>query len=184
MVSSVSTSLPCVDHADVFLHPLLEEGKTAGRASERRQQQRLQQHAAAMCASCPMLEQCRFEAVVKFDVAGFVAGTTPAERRELRQLLDVRVPAEDLDSLSGAFTPNRQIKHEDVVRLRNANPHDTLERLAERLRCSLSTVKRHLRKARQQGAQLSAAPAAEPTVAHVSLAAESLRMERSRERAA
>lgn len=131
-----------------------------------------------------MLERCRFDAVVKFDVAGYVAGTTPSERRELRRILNVRVAPEDFDSLAGAFTPNRQINHEDVIRLRNANPHDTLERLAERLQCSLSTVKRHLRKARQQGTKLSAAPAAVPTVAHVTLAAESLRMERTRERAA
>lgn len=122
-----------------------------------------------------MLNQCRYDAVAKFDVSGFVAATTATERRQIRRLLNINVAAEDLDSLSGAFTANRQVNSEDVIRLRNAYPDDTLERLAERLRCSLSTVKRHLRRARLQDfAADRRVVAAKPTVDQVARAAASL----------
>jgi hypothetical protein len=81
-------------------------------------------------------------------VYGFVAGTTVRQRHEIRTELEVTVDPDDFDTLAGVTSPNRQIDHDEVVRLRTANPHESLESIAQRLGCSLSTVKRHLRRAR------------------------------------
>jgi DNA invertase Pin-like site-specific DNA recombinase len=81
-------------------------------------------------------------------VYGFVAGTTARQRQEIRAELGVTVEPEDFDTLAGVTAPNRQVDHAEVVRLRTANPGESLESIAQRLGCSLSTVKRHLRRAR------------------------------------
>jgi hypothetical protein len=60
------------------------------------------------------------------------------------------VEQENFDTLTGVTRQHRQVNHSEVVRLRNANPHESLEMLAHRLGCSLSTVKRHLRRERRQ----------------------------------
>ncbi|HZA05629.1 MAG TPA: helix-turn-helix domain-containing protein, partial [Propionibacteriaceae bacterium] len=44
---------------------------------------------------------------------------------------------------------HRQVDHDEVVRLRHAHPDESLETIARRLGCSLSTVKRHLRRERR-----------------------------------
>jgi AraC-like DNA-binding protein len=59
----------------------------------------------------------------------------------------VRVQPEDFDTLAGVIG-GRQIDHTEVLRLRAAHPDESLETLAGRLGCSLSTVKRHLRRER------------------------------------
>jgi len=49
--------------------------------------------------------------------------------------------------------PLRRVRrplHDEIIRLRNAHPDQSLEALAHRLGCSLSTVKRHLRQERDQ----------------------------------
>lgn len=145
---ATETVLACVQFDKLFLHPLLEDAQAASTPAERTQQHQLAERARTLCAECPMLAQCRYDAVVKHDVSGFVAGTTPAQRLRMRRLLNVKVVPENFDSIAGAFAPNRQVDSEDVVRLRQANPDATLEQIAERLSCSLSTVKRHLRKVR------------------------------------
>jgi len=57
--------------------------------------------------------------------------------------------ADDFDQLAGARGTRRPVSHEEVLRLRTQYPNDSLESLAMRLGCSLSTVKRHLRRARR-----------------------------------
>jgi hypothetical protein len=64
---------------------------------------------------------------------------------------------------------HRQINHSEVVRLRNANPHESLEMLAQRLGCSPSMGKRHLRWERREPAPRTIAP--KPPVAEVLAAA-------------
>jgi AraC-like DNA-binding protein len=140
----------CVSTPEVFLHPLLEESLPAGTTSDlRRRQAQLAGKAEAACLSCPLLADCLYDAVVRHDVNGFVAGTTQRQRIEIRQALRITVEPEDFDTLAGVSARNRQVDHDEVLRLRNANPHESLEMIAQRLGCSLSTVKRHLRKARQ-----------------------------------
>jgi hypothetical protein len=112
----------------------------------------LHRQADAVCGACPVFSECLYRAVVEHDVSGFAAGTTERERTEIRRLLAVTVEPEDFDTLAGVTRTHRQVDHDEVVRLRKANPQESLERLAHRLGCSLSTVKRHLR--RERGARV------------------------------
>jgi hypothetical protein len=105
--------------------------------------------------------------VVHHDVAGFVAGTTQRHRVGIRRVLGISVEPEDLDTLAGVTRHHRQVNHAEVVRLRNANPSESLERLAQRLGCSLSTVKRHLRYERQSPAVRELGTQLQPTPAQV-----------------
>lgn len=143
-----STVPVCVDFDSLFQHPFLEDGAAPKNVDERRQQMMMLRKAENLCLDCPLMTQCLYSAVVQHDVAGFVAGTSPRQRAEMRSLLGVRVQPEDLDNFAGVSAPNRQVDHDEVIRLRNANPYESLESIAQRLGCSLSTVKRHLRKAR------------------------------------
>ena len=61
----------------------------------------------------------------------------------------------------------RTVDHDEVVRLRRAHPDESLERLARRLGCSLSTVKRHLRRERNQPTSATAGGRHHPTEAQV-----------------
>ena len=140
----------CVELAPVFQNPLLEEppSRDAG-VPERRQYNTLVAQAEQTCRDCPLIERCLYAAVVQHDVAGYVGGTTPAERARIRRALRITVAPEDFDTLAGVTGGHRQIDHDEVVRLRHAHPDESLETIARRLGCSLSTVKRHLRRERR-----------------------------------
>ena len=148
MINAELTIPVCVEYTDLFQDPMLEDHVAPKNVDERRQLMMMQRKAENICLDCPLMTRCLYTAVVEHDVAGFVAGTTPRQRGEMRALLGVRPQPEDLDTHAGVSAPNRQVDHHEVVRLRNANPYDSLESIAQRLGCSLSTVKRHLRKAR------------------------------------
>ncbi|GAB3705712.1 WhiB family transcriptional regulator [Mariniluteicoccus flavus] len=158
----------CVENASLFQHPLLEEPPTASApADDRREHMMLARKAENLCLECPLMQQCLYNAVVNYDVAGFVAGTTARQRQEMRNRLRITVQAEDLDTLAGVTARHRQVDHDEVVRLRNANPHESLEMLAHRLGCSLSTVKRHLRKHRNESHQPKPVKKFVPSMAQV-----------------
>ncbi len=112
-----------------------------------------------------MLAECLYSAVAHVDVSGFMGCTTPRERQRIRDLLGISVAPEDLDVVVGVRGERRPVDHDAVVAMRAAHPDDSLEQLALRLECSLSTVKRHLRRARrdvalaEDGAATSARPA-------------------------
>lgn len=80
----------------------------------------------------------------------------------MRTVLGVTVEAEDLDAIAGARGSRQPVDHESVMAMKAAHPDDSLEQIATRLGCSLSTVKRHLRRARQ--APTSQAGAVAPVV--------------------
>jgi hypothetical protein len=139
---------PCTGLPEVFQHPLLEEEPAAGsRAAEQRRHAALVAAAAAACGGCPFITACLYRAVTEHDVAGYVAGTTARQRLEIRHRLGVVVPPENLDTLAGVVGAGC-VDHDEVLRLRAAHPDESLEVLAGRLGCSLSTVKRHLRRER------------------------------------
>lgn len=142
----------CLGAAGLFQHRLLEDPPTVSSlsADDRRLTAQLTTQARRTCLNCPLMTQCLYDAVVKHDVAGYVAATTHHQRMEIRNRLGIRVEPENLDTLAGVIGRHRQVNHEEVVRLRNANPHESLETIAHRLGCSASTVKRHLRKARTE----------------------------------
>jgi DNA-directed RNA polymerase specialized sigma24 family protein len=158
----------CTARADIFQHRLLEDPPPASATRRTRERyEQLVREAKALCASCPLFTECLFNAVAEQDVSGFVAGTTAAQRRSMRNLLDVEVQADDFDQLAGARGTRRPVSHEEVLRLRAQYPNDSLESLAMRLGCSLSTVKRHLRRARRGQSPAAKAPRRRPELSAV-----------------
>ena len=154
----------CADSPEVFLDAALEtEPVLSAPARVRRQYAALAAEATEICASCPLLTACLYRAVVDYDVAGFVAGTTERQRGEIRTRLGIEVEAEDFDSLAGVVGGQRSVDHDEVVRLRRTHPDESLERIARRLGCSLSTVKRHLRRERNEPAAANGRGCARPT---------------------
>ena len=154
----------CASVPEVYQHPFVEDPPRGGMTrADRERQTRLLAQARATCGECPLRAACLYDAVVRHDVAGFVGGTTVRQRNEIRRRLGVVVEAEDLDTLAGVVGGTRQVDHDEVLRLRRANPDETLEQLAQRLGCSLSTIKRHLRRERQEPAPRRAAARPLPT---------------------
>lgn len=152
---------PCSTNVDLYLHPLLEEPPVRSSVSTETWQdyQRLAAAARASCAACPILADCMYKAVAQTDVSGYVGCTSARERAAIRRILGVAVEAEDVDALTGARGTRQPVDHGDVLRMRAAHPDDSLEMLAARLDCSLSTVKRHLRRARNQSSPADRKPA-------------------------
>lgn len=166
-----SATQGCHEFASLFQDPLLEDPPNASApAEQRRQHMMLARKAENICHTCPLLQQCLFNAVVKFDVAGFVAGTSARQRAEIRHRLGITVNPEDFDTLAGITARHRQVDHDEVVRLRQANPHESLETLAHRIGCSLSTVKRHLRRHRNETAHPQTPERSLPSMRDVAVA--------------
>ena len=158
----------CIARSDIFQHRLMEEPPPASATRRTRERyEQLVREAKALCASCPLFTDCLYSAVAEHDVSGFVAGTTAVQRRSIRNLLDVEVQADDFDQLAGARGTRRPVSHEEVLRLRTQYPNDSLESLAMRLGCSLSTVKRHLRRARRGQSPAAKTPRPRPEVGAV-----------------
>ena len=159
---------PCSVRVDLFLHPLLEEPPRRPTTTPQTwsEYESLVGQARQACATCPLLADCLYKAVVHTDVSGYVGCTTPAERDAIRTAIGVQVGTEDFDSYAGARGERQPLDHDDVLRARAQNPGDSLEALAARLECSLSTVKRHLRRARREAAHgaLPLIPTAPPTM--------------------
>jgi hypothetical protein len=175
----------CADFPEVFLDVALEaEPVASAPARVRRQYAALAAEATEICATCPLLSACLYRAVVDYDVAGFVAGTTQRQRGEIRARLGVEVEAEDFDSLAGVVGGQRSVDHDEVVRLRRAHPDESLERIARRLGCSLSTVKRHLRRERNEPATTGSRRTTRPTEGAVRCAAGEILSENSGNRRA
>lgn len=159
MTSTSETRVPaCAVLTHVYQHPLLEEEVSPTSTEQRRLRSMLVSRATATCMDCPLFEDCLQAAVAEYDVAGFVAGTTSRQRRQMRHMLGVDVVPDDMDALVGAVGSGRQIRTCDVVALRRSHPDESLDFIAQRLSCSLSTVKRHLRRARAEQADLAAHP--------------------------
>lgn len=160
------TVTPCATNVDLYLHPLLEEPPAKSTASKEtwREYEALVLTARQSCSGCRLLADCLFKAVAQTDVAGYVGCTTPRERQQIRKLIGVKLEAEDFDSVAGARGSRQPVDHEDVLRMRTQHPDDSLEQIAGRLGCSLSTVKRHLRRARREAAGAPEGSASTPEV--------------------
>jgi len=90
---ALDNATPCVKFASLFQNPLLEDETSVETAADIRTQAALAAHAAKLCGECPLRAQCLTDAVVSYDVAGFVAGTTEPQRREIRARLALPVLA-------------------------------------------------------------------------------------------
>jgi Transcription factor WhiB len=152
--SGESVEPECATNPDLFLHPLLDTPPARSKVTKAvwTEYRDLLQQARDACASCPLFVDCLYAAVAQVDVAGFVGCTTPRERKQIRSDLGVSVAPEDLDAAAGVRGERRPIDHAAVLAMRAAHPDESLEELASRLECSLSTVKRHLRRARREAA--------------------------------
>ena len=142
----------CADDPMTFLDDALETplGRHGLTAAMRREVARKRAEAHRRCAACPILTECLYRAVVEVNVSGFVACTTESDRQDLRRRLGVQVTDAEVASFGAARLGGGPVDHDAVLAARQAHPGDTCQQLAERLGCSTSTIKRHLRRARQQ----------------------------------
>ncbi len=173
----MTETTPCVRYPDVFLHRLLDDAATPQTRSERQEQDMATARAEALCARCPLLATCLTDAVTKYDVAGFVAGTTRRQRQAIRARLAVEVAAEDFDPLVGVRS-GRQYDPYEILRLREENPRQPLSRLAAKLGCSVSTIKRHLRRIEEEGLTTPPARPAPTAVEVMAVASDVIRASR------
>ena len=137
----------CVENADLFHNPPLEEPERTGSGDHRRQTSLLMRTAEALCLGCPLMIDCLYRAVVHHDIAGYCAGTTQQQRTAIRRRLGLAVDREGLNFAESG--KGLKVNYDELVRLRNGDPAASLSSLAQRLGCSVSTVKRHLNKARR-----------------------------------
>lgn len=137
----------CADSGETFRHPLLEDSPNNLSLQQRQLRWWLAMRASAICAKCPVRRRCLYDAIVRYDVAGVVAGTTPTMRANIRERLNWHVEPESFDAVLGVSSSQR-VEHLAIINARRSNPNESLSQLAERLGCSLSTVKRHLRQER------------------------------------
>jgi hypothetical protein len=110
------------------------------------------------CAGCPIMVDCLYRAVVEVDVSGFVACTTENDRAQIRRQLGIEVQQVAATPYGAARVGGGPVSHEAIMTARHAYPKDTCHQLAERLDCSTSTVKRHLRREREQKLNPSTSP--------------------------
>lgn len=161
-----TTTPPCAHEPEVYLDELLHspparsditadewERLTVKRATAHRQ-----------CAGCPLMVECLYRAVVEMDVSGYVACTTESDRLVIRRRLGIEIHQPTTAAYGAARVGGGPVSHEAVMTARQAYPKDTCHQLAERLGCSTSTIKRHLRRAREQKREESLVPPARPSL--------------------
>ncbi|MFC5676777.1 WhiB family transcriptional regulator [Aeromicrobium endophyticum] len=156
-------SPPCATEPEVYhdeqLHAPPSRADLSSADWERLNVKRAAAH--RQCAGCPMMVDCLYRAVVEVDVSGFVACTTEDDRAEIRRQLGIEIQQSSTTPYGTARVGSGPVSHDAVMAARQAYPKDTCHQLAERLDCSTSTVKRHLRRAREQklvqGAAVTAA---------------------------
>ena len=160
---------PCAHKPEVYLDESLHSPPTRTDVT-RAEWEHLAERRAAVhrnCAGCPFLVDCLYRAVVEVDVFGYAACTTESDRQFIRQRLGIEIAQPTAGPFAAPRTGAGPIDHESVLALRQSYPNDTCVQLAQRLGCSTSTVKRHLRKAREVQASLVPLERRAPTVDEV-----------------
>ncbi|WP_332662184.1 WhiB family transcriptional regulator [Aeromicrobium sp.] len=161
-----TTTPPCAYEPEIYLDELLHsppartditaaewDALTVKRATAHRQ-----------CAGCPLMVECLYRAVVEMDVSGYVACTTEWERQTIRRRLGIQVNQPTTAAYGAARVGGGPVSHEAVMTARQAYPKDTCHQLADRLGCSTSTIKRHLRRAREQKRDAALSPTLTPNL--------------------
>lgn len=132
---------PCQANSLIYMsvlsdtgHPQYADAVTAGRI---------------MCKSCPQFAACLRDTLTGPDVDGFVAGTTPAERDRLRDMLKVTKATVNIDGLLGADArePRAAVDLDVLAATLRRYPTESHREISERLSCSPETVKRRSREA-------------------------------------
>lgn len=160
---------PCADTPEEYLDERLHSPPTRTDVTRAEWEHLIQQRATVHrnCAGCPFLVDCLYRAVVEVDVFGYAACTTEADRRLIRRKLGIEIVQSSDGSFSAPRTGAGPVDHEAVMTLRQSHPNDTCIQLAQRLGCSTSTVKRHLRRAREAHVHAEPTPRRTPTVDEV-----------------
>lgn len=142
---------PCAHVPEVYQDELLHSppARTDITAAEWDQLAAKRASAHRQCAGCPLMVDCLYRAVVEVDVSGFVACTTESDRLRIRQQLGIEIQQPASTPFGVPRVGGGPLGHDAVMAARQAYPKDTCHQLAERLGCSTSTIKRHLRKARE-----------------------------------
>jgi hypothetical protein len=148
----------CADAPEQFLDEQLQAAPST--AAEERRQAIAREKVQRACAACPLMVDCLYRAVVEVDVSGFVACTTEAERARMRRSLGIDIAPAPLQSFGAPRVGGGPVNHEAVLAMRQTHPKDTCQQLAERLGCSMSTIKRHLRREREHQDAVASPPAA------------------------
>ncbi len=152
-------SPPCTSVPEVYQDEQLHSppSRTDITATEWEQLTVKRASAHRQCAGCPQLVDCLYRAVVEVDVSGFVACTTESDRQSIRRQLGIQIDQAGTTTFGAPRVGGGPVSHEAVMAARLAHPKDTCNQLAERLSCSTSTIKRHLRRAREQSQESSKA---------------------------
>lgn len=160
---------PCAHTPEAYLDERLQGPITRTDVSRAEWESLKQQRAIVHrnCAGCPFLVDCLYRAVVEVDVYGYAACTTEAERQLIRRKLGIEITQPTAGPFAAPRTGAGPIDHETVLTLRQSHPNDTCIQLAQRLGCSTSTVKRHLRRARETQEPLSPIERRTPTIEEV-----------------
>jgi hypothetical protein len=147
-----STTPPCAHVPEVYQDELLHSPPARDDISAEQWEDLAVKRASAhrQCAGCPLMVDCLYRAVVEVDVSGFVACTTEHDRHLIRRQLGIVVQQTTSTPYGAPRIGGGPVSHDAVMAARQAYPKDTCHQLAERLHCSTSTVKRHLRKAREE----------------------------------
>lgn len=159
---------PCAHAPEVYLDENLQ-GPLTRTDVTRAERERLDRQRADVhrnCAGCSFLVDCLYRAVVEVDVFGYAACTTEADRRSIRRKLGIEIVSPVSGPLAAPRTGGGPIDHDAVVTMRQAHPDETCIQLAQRLNCSTSTVKRHLRRARESAPEAVSVPRT-PTIDEV-----------------
>lgn len=155
MIVDAAYAPPCVERPEVYLDERLQDLPARTELSGAEWQVLSDQLAGVrrQCASCRLLVDCLYRAVVDVDVFGYAACTTARDRQEIRSMLGIAVRSFAPEPAGVGRAGTGPVDHEAVLAARRAHPEDTFGQLAERLGCSLSTVKRHMRRAREQAVE-------------------------------
>lgn len=142
---------PCASVPEVYQDELLHSPPERTDITAAEWDQLAAKRAAAhrQCAGCPLMVDCLYRAVVEVDVSGFAACTTESDRLRIREQLGIEVQPQVSAPFGVPRVGSGPLRHDMVMAARLAHPKDTCHQLAERLGCSTSTIKRHLRKARE-----------------------------------
>ncbi len=160
IVSINAQSPPCAHVPEVYqdelLHSPPERTDISAAAWDELAAKRASAH--RQCAGCPLMVACLYRAVVEVDVSGFVACTTESDRLRIRAQLGIEVQQLSSTPFGVPRVGGGPLSHDAVMAARESHPKDTCHQLADRLGCSTSTIKRHLRRARDAKLAGSAAP--------------------------
>ncbi|TSD64435.1 sigma factor-like helix-turn-helix DNA-binding protein [Aeromicrobium piscarium] len=168
LITSSRSLPPCAMRPEVYQDEqlLCPPARHESSAEQWRDFQAKRDAAHRRCAGCEVLPECLYQAVVEVDVSGFVACTSERERQRMRRVLGIDGPLHD-PTQDAPRSGGGPVDHDLVMATRRAHPDDTSRQLAERLGCSLSTVKRHLRRARETESPTPPSPVPPPTIAQV-----------------